>query len=126
MATPRPQPAILAGMATEKSMGRWLTVRLPLWLTHWLAGCAISWIAGSLDRVCAYVASCVAGCVSGSADWVLGGHGYGRTSGVLTAWGKKGTRIDQNHEFVNRLVHLNGSLKSKARLDKRAKDRHAR
>lgn len=83
-------------------------------VAHSLAGCAISWIAGSLDRVCACVASCVAGCVSGSADWVLGGHGYGRTSGVLTAWGKKGTRIDENHEFVNRLVHLNGSLKSKA------------
>ena len=110
MATPRPQPAILAGMATEKGMGRWLTVRLPLWLTHWLA----VRLAGSLDRVCACVARCVAGCVSGSADWVLGGHGYGRTSGVLTAWGKKGTRIDENHEFVNRLVHLNGSLKSKA------------
>ena len=46
MTTPRPQPAILAGMATGTGMGRWLTVRLALWLTHWLA----VRLAGSLDR----------------------------------------------------------------------------
>ena len=113
MATPRPQPAILAGMATEKGMGRWLTVRLALWLPHWLA----VRLAGSLDRwigcARAWLAVWLAACLA-LLTGLLGGHGYGRTSGVLTAWGKKGTRIDKNHEFVNRLVHLNGSLKSKA------------
>ena len=85
MATPRPQPAILAGMATEKGMGRWLTVRLPLWLTHWLA----VRLAGSLDRwigcARAWLAVWLAACLALPARF-LGGHGHDRTSSVLMAW----------------------------------------
>ena len=84
MATPRPQPAILAGMATEKGMGRWLTVRLALWLTHWLA----VRLAGSLDRwigcARAWLAVWLAACLALLTGF-LSGYGYGGTSGTLTA-----------------------------------------
>ena len=76
MATPRPQPAILAGMATATGMGRWLIVRLALWLTHWLA----VRLAGSLDRwigcARAWLAVCLAVCLALLTGF-LGGHGHG-------------------------------------------------
>ena len=87
MATPRPQPAILAGMATEKGMGRWLTVRLPLWLTHWLA----VRLAGTLDRwigcARAWLAVWLAACLA-----LLTGFSAGMGTVVPAAFSQHGGR----------------------------------
>ena len=61
-----------------------VTVSLALWLTRWLAVRLAEWLDGWVGCVHVWLAVRLAACLALLAGF-LGGHGHGRTSGVLTA-----------------------------------------
>ena len=96
------------GMATAAGMDRCLTVPLALWVTGWLAVQLAGWLDGWIGELCGWLRVWLC--------WLGFSAGMGAVVPAAFwqhAW-KKATRIDENQEFVSRLVHLNGSPKSKA------------